>query len=240
MLHVWKLIITLHRRKKHILWLIVCAIFLFLCMSLINSISLWEWWIINSTFQHQITEVIGLLFLLYFWSTTLTQLNNTKVTQLLWSKKREPISFISQIWLGIYSVYVLYILLTLIGSVIISINEINFIIIWYINLLISWAIILTVIMILSLITNSYAAMVTSLIIYSIAYSINFIIFSTPISFQETFSYKALTIIQYLFPRFDLLYSTSLWNERLWSIWWNIIYWFCLFYILINIFLRRYR
>jgi hypothetical protein len=238
MLHVWKLIMTLHRRKKHILWLIVCAIFLFLCSPIINSISLWEWTIVNNAFQHQITEIIWLLFLLYFWSTTLSQLNHTKVTQLLRSKKREPISFISQIRWSIYSVFIWYIIITIIGVSIMNFHQID--IIPYINLLISWWIILTIVMILSLLTNSYAAMVVSLIIYSISYSINFIIFSTPLSFQQTLSYKILMFVQYLFPRFDLLYSTSRWFERFWSIGWNILYFCCIYCIFIYIFLRRYQ
>lgn len=238
MLHVWKLIITLHRRKKHILWLIICAIFIFLCIPILNSVSLWEGSFINSSFQHQITEIVGLLFLLYFGSTTLSQLNHNKITQLLWSKKKEPISFISQIRWGIYSIYIFYILLTIITTFILQGLNIS-IIMWYANLIISWGIILTIIMMLSLVTNSYAAMVWSLIIYSISYSINFIIFSTPLSFQETFSFKALTILQYLFPRFDILYSTT-WIQRFRSIWGNILYWIVIYYIFVYVFLHRYN
>lgn len=238
MLHVWKLIITLHRRKKHILWLIICAIFIFLCIPILNSISLWEGSFVNSSFQHQITEIVGLLFLLYFGSTTLSQLNQNKITQLLWSKKKEPISFISQIRWGIYSIYIFYILLTILTTLLLQGLNIS-IIMWYTNLIISWGIILTIIMMLSLLTNSYAAMVWSLIIYSISYSINFIIFSTPLSFQETLSFKALTILQYLFPRFDILYST-VWTEWLRSLWGNILYWIVIYYIFVYVFLHRYN
>ena len=238
MLHVWKLIITLHRRKKHILWLIICAIFIFLCIPILNSISLWEGSFVNSSFQHQITEIVGLLFLLYFGSTTLSQLNQNKIIQLLWSKKKEPISFISQIRWGIYSIYIFYIVLTIFTTLLLQGLNIS-IIMWYANLIISWGIILTIIMMLSLLTNSYAAMVWSLIIYSISYSINFIIFSTPLSFQETLSFKALTILQYLFPRFDILYST-VWTEWLRSLWGNILYWIVIYYIFVYVFLHRYN
>ncbi len=238
MLHVWKLIIILHRRKKHILWLIICAIFIFLCIPILNSISLWEGSFVNSSFQHQITEIVGLLFLLYFGSTTLSQLNQNKIIQLLWSKKKEPISFISQIRWGIYSIYIFYIVLTIFTTLLLQGLNIS-IIMWYANLIISWGIILTIIMMLSLLTNSYAAMVWSLIIYSISYSINFIIFSTPLSFQETLSFKALTILQYLFPRFDILYST-VWTEWLRSLWGNILYWIVIYYIFVYVFLHRYN
>lgn len=238
MLHVWKLIITLHRRKNHILWLVICGIFIFLCIPILNSISLWEGSFVNSSFQHQMTEIISLLFLLYFWSTTLTQLNQNKITQLLWSKKKEPISFISQVRWGVYSIYIFYILITIIAVIVIQGFDIN-ILMWYINLIISWGIILSIIMILSLVTNSYASMVWALIIYSISYSINFIIFSTPLSFQDTFSFKALTILQYLFPRFDILYST-IWREWLRSLWGNIIYWVVIYCIFVYVFLHRYN
>lgn len=239
MFHVRKLIITSYRRKKYILWLVISIIFLVLLSSLISSISLGEGTMINNNFQHQITEIIGLLFLLYFWSTTIQQFNQNKVMQLLWSKKKEPISFISQIRLGIYSVYFLYIILSCITfSLIHWINIEN--IFSYINLLVSWSIILTMILIFSLITNSYASMIISLIIYSISYSINFIIFSTPIAFQETISYKLLTLIQYIFPRFDMLYSTNIWIERLRSLWWNLLYLACIYYLFIYIFLRNYN
>jgi len=238
MLHVWKLIITLHRRKKHVLWLIICAVFIFLCIPILNSISLWEGSFVNSSFQHQITEIIGLLFLLYFGSTTLSQLNQNKITQLLWSKKKEPISFISQIRWGIYSIYIFYILLTIFTTLLLQGLNIS-VIMWYANLIISWGIILTIIMMLSLLTNSYAAMVWSLIIYSISYSINFIIFSTPLWFQETLSFKALTILQYFFPRFDILYST-VWTEWLRSLWGNILYWIVIYCIFFYMFLHRYN
>ena len=240
MLHVWKLIVTSHRRKKHVIWLFICAVFVFLLIPLINSISLWEGWFVNTSFQHQITEIIGLLFVLYFWSTILQQLNHNKIIQLLRSKRKEPISFVTQIWLGTYSIYAIYIIITCLIALLLQWPEHN-ILIWYSNLLISGAIVLTVVMLLSIVTNSYAAMVWSLIIYSISYSINFIIFSTPLAFQETISYKILTILQYLFPRFDMLYSTSnhVW-ERLWSIWWNILYLLCIFSLFIYVFLRRYN
>jgi len=238
MFHIWKLIITFHRRKKHIVWLFVCAIFVFLCIPLLNSIALWEWGFVNNAFQHQITEIIGVLFLLYFWSTTLGQLNQNKVTQLLWSKKKEPISFISQIRWGIYSIYILYLIITCITALLLQGTEIVTIT-WYFNLAITGAITLTIVMMLALVTNSYAAMVWSLIIYSISYSINFIIFSTPVSFQETFSYKALTIVQYLFPRFDILYST-VWKEWFWTVGGNIIYLVAIYFIFVYVFLHRYN
>lgn len=240
MLHVWKLIITLHRRKKHVAWLCICAVFVFLLIPLINSISLWEGWFVNTAFQHQITEIIGLLFLLYFGSTLLQQLNHNKIIQLLRSKRKEPISFVTQIRWGTYSIYAIYIIVTCIIALLLQ-WPVHNILIWYSNLLISGAIVLTVVMLLSLVTNSYAAMVWSLIIYSISYSINFIIFSTPPNFQETLSYKILTILQYLFPRFDMLYNTSgNIGEWLRSVWWNMLYLSCIFSLFIYVFLRHYN
>ena len=238
MLHIWKLIITLHWRKKNILWLIICGIFIFLCIPLLNSISLWEGAFVSNAFQHQITEIIGLLFLLYFGSTTLNQLDQNKVTQLLWSKKKQPVSFIVQIWWAIYSIYTFYILLTMTAVLLVRGLDID-IMIWYANLMISWGTILTVIMLFSLLTNPYASMVSALIIYSISYSINFIIFSTPLSFQETFSFKALSIIQYLFPRFDILYST-VWVQWLRSIWANLLYWIVIYTIFVSVFLYHHK
>ncbi len=237
MLHVWKLIVTLHRRGKHIIWLFLCSILLFLCVPILNSISLGEWNIVNNSFQHQVTEIIGVLFLLYFWSTIFTQFNQNKTLQLLRSKKKQPLQFLSEIRLGIFTVYGSYIIITLLWACLLQWFTIETLL-SYTNLLISGGIILIFVMLLSLVTNSYAAMIASLIIYGISYSINFILFSTPLMFKEDISYKILQTIQYIFPRFDLLYSTN-WNEWLRSLFGNSIYLLCLYAILSYIFLSFY-
>jgi hypothetical protein len=237
MLHIRRLMVTLHRRKRHIVWLLLCSVLLFLCIPLLNSISLWEGNIVNSSFQHQITEIIGILFLLYFWSTIFTQFNDHKTLQLLWSKKKSPSYFLWETRLGIFTIYSGYIIITLLWAGFLQ-GFTTETVLSYINLLMSGSIILTLVMLLSLATNPYASMIWSLIIYSVSYSINFILFSTPIGFKEDISYQALLIIQYMFPRFDLLYSMT-WYEWLRSLLGNGIYMLCLYGILSYVFLSLY-
>lgn len=110
----------------------------------------------------------------------------------------------------------------------------------YINLLVSGAIILSFIFLFSFLTNSYAAMLSALVIYIISYSINFIIFSTPVNFEGNISFKILTIVQYLFPRFDILYSTvSDSSARLWAMGGNILYLIVISSIMVRVFLSRF-
>ena len=113
-------------------------------------------------------------------------------------------------------------------------------IISYSNLLISGAIALSLIFFFSSITNSYAALLSTLIVYLISYSINFIIFSTPVNFEDNISFKILTIVQHLFPRFDILYSSmSMFSTWLRSVGANILYFICITSIMIYIFLSRF-
>lgn len=238
-MHIWKLILQFHRRKKHILWLLICSLIIWLCVPFIDGIALWEGKIVALSFQHQMTEIIGLLFILYFGSTTLQQFQQTKITQLLRSKKKEPIHFILQSWAGIYSIYAFFVIITLLGIVIIQGWWISAVSLFF-NLLISGGIILSIIMILSLLTNSYITMVAGLIIYILSYSINFIIFSTPNSFKESLSFKVFLWLQYLFPRFDLLYSTLSTTNRWRAIGGNTFYGICVLIVLVIVFLHRYK
>lgn len=238
MLHIRKLVVLSHWRKKHIFWLIGCIILIFLSTPLIHSLSLWQWTVIATIFQHQITEIVWVLFLLYFGSTIIWQFKADKIFQLLWAKKQEPKNMIFQMRLGLYSIYSFYILLTYIVGFLVQGFDVNTLMM-YSNLLISGAIVLAIVMILSLVTNSYAAMICALILYTISYSINFILFSTPLWFQDTVSYKLLSIIQYFFPRLDLLYNTIDSWSWLRAMWANILYLIVLLIILIKLFLSYY-
>lgn len=238
MLNIWKLIIIAHRRKKYILWLIIVLFVVGLCLPLLNSISLGQGDMVNQSFQHLIIEIVGLLFLVYFGSTLLNQFSENKTLQLLWSKKKQPLHFIAGARIGLYSVYAAFVITALIVSFMYYGD--TTIIINYINLLLSGAIALSFIFLFSCLTNAYAAMLSALIIYIMSYSINFIIFSTPTNFEGNISFKVLTIIQYLFPRFDILYSTVQdLGIRWWAVWGNILYLICISAIMIRVFLSRF-
>ncbi len=238
MFNIWKLITIAHRRKKYILWLIIVIFAIVLLIPLFNSIALWQGDIINTSFQHIVIEVVGLLFIVYFGSTLLKQFTDNKTLQLLWSKKKQPLRFIIECWLGLYSIYAVFVLVAMIISFLYYGDSI--LIMTYINLLISGAIALSVILLFSCLTNSYAAMLSTIIIYLISYSINFIIFSTPIAFEKNISYTILTVVQYLFPRFDILYSsvhTPI--TRWWTVFANFLYFICISFIMIRVFLSRF-
>lgn len=235
---IWKLIILSHRRKKNIFGLIAALVGIALLIPLLNSISLGQGAIVNQSFQHLIIEIVGILFILYFWSTLLKQFQENKTLQLLRSKKKEPIQFIIGARLGTYTVYGWFIVIAMITSLLFY-GDIS-LIISYSNLLISGAIALSLIFFFSSITNSYAALLSTLIVYLISYSINFIIFSTPVNFEDNISFKILTIVQHLFPRFDILYSSmSMFSTWLRSVGANILYFICITSIMIYIFLSRF-
>ena len=238
MLNIWKLIVIAHRRKKHILWLIVVLFVVALCLPLLNSIALGQGDVVNQSFQHLIIEVVGLLFLVYFGSTLLNQFSENKTLQLLWSKKKQPLQFIAGAWLGLYTIYAGFVIISLLVSLLYYGD--TTLLISYFNLLISGAIALSFIFLFSCLTNSYAAMLSSLIIYIMSYSINFIIFSTPIAFEDNISFKILTLIQYLFPRFDILYSTMQDPSiRGWTALGNLLYLLCISIIMVRVFLSRF-
>lgn len=237
-MNIWYLIVLSHWRKKHILGLIIILIAIACLTPLFNSIALGQGDIVNSSFQHLFVELVGLLFLVYFWSTLLKWFSDNKTLQLLWSKKKKPFSFLAQSWLGLYSVYAAFILVTTLGASLyyadLSISM------SFLNLLISGAITLSLVMLFSCLTNAYAAMISSLVMYTISYSLNFIIFSTPYNFEGHLSFKILKIVQLLFPRFDILYSTlTHLNTWIWASLGNILYFLCVSFILVRVFLSRY-
>lgn len=237
MFHIWRLILVEHRRKRHIIWLFVIILILIGLIPLINSLSLWQGAIVNNAFQHTVIEIVGLLFLVYFGSQMIANFYEHKTLQLLWSKKKEPLQFIIGAWTGLYTIYAGFILLAGIGSWIYYGDYTIFL--SYINLLITGAIALSFVILFSYITNPYIAILSTFIIYSISYSLNYIIFSTPTNFSSHISFKILTFIQYLFPKFDTLSSTisTLWS-RGWAVWANILYFIIITIIMIRVFLSR--
>lgn len=239
MFEVLYLSLIAHRRKKHILWLIVSGVIVFVVGPMINSLSLGQWWDINTTFQHQATEIIGVMFILYFGSLIFQTLRDNKTLQLLWAKKKQPTQMLAQLRWGIFVIYSGFVIMMMIASML-TWGRSPDILIMYINLLITWAITLSLVMLFSLFTNSYASMIVTLVIYLISYSINFILFGTPNHFQWDLSYKLLTIVQYFFPRFDLLYSTIMTSSRFRTMIGTIIYGAIIAFVLYRVFLSRYQ
>ena len=238
MFSIWSLIIAEHRRKKYMFWLIFVVILIGLCLPLLNSITLWQGDSVNQSFQHLAIETVGVLFLVYFGSTLLHEFRANKTLQLLRSKKKNPLEFIIGTWLGLYSIYALLVLLSLALSLLYY-GDMN-LILTYTNLLISGAILLSIVFLFSFLTNSYAAMLSSLVIYLISYSINFIIFSTPVSFENSLSFKIFSTIQYLFPRLDLLYSTlQNTGSRMRAVLANLLFALCISIIMVRVFLWRF-
>ena len=238
MFSIWRLIIIEHRRKKYILWLIVVVFIVALCLPLLNSIALGQGDIVNQSFQHFVIEIVGVLFIVYFWSTLLYEFKEKKTLQLLRSKKKQPLSFIFGTWLGIYSIYACFVIVSLIASLVYYGD--TTLILNYINLLISWSLLLSIVFLFSFLTNSYTAMLSSLVIYILGYSINFILFSTPVGFESNISFKIFSIVQYLFPRLDLLYSSIYdLSSRWWAALGNILFSICIGIIMIRVFLWRF-
>lgn len=205
---------------------------------IINSISLGQGEFVNLAFQHFAIESIGVLFLVYFWSILLNEFREKKTIQLLWSKQKRPLLFLMEAFGGIYTIYAGFILLTMSA---IALWTQTWLPMWYaINLLISWIIVLSIVLCFSCITNAYWAMIITLILYIISYSINFIIFSTPLHFEHNISFQLFSLIQYIFPRLDLLYST-LWTWARWrALLGNGLYAIIITTVMIRLFLSHFR
>lgn len=240
MLQIRYSIISLHWRKKHILWLSVVTLALLSVQFFLSNISLGEGTYVNTNFAQSLVEIIGLLFILYFWSTTRSMLIQSKILYLFWSKKQNAHSIIWWIVSGLFtivSVYTIigYLLITLLGTLpahyIIAL--IGTIVVFYIMTLI--------VVLLSLISNPYITFMGSGIIYGISYSINFII--TSIQWQEysdPITNTLLRIIQAILPHFDLLTSPLIpISNRIYSIIGHGILWIVLYFLIIRVFSSRY-
>lgn len=235
MIHIIKLITTNQRRKWYILWLFVILLLIGISTPLFNSIALWQGEIVNKAFHHTAVEIMGLIYLIYFWSLVIKQFQEDKTLQLLRSKKKQPIQFLlwTRVWL--YSIYAGFVVGWMIMTTLFYQGDMS-IIASYLGLLISGAITLTFVYLFSFLTSAYAAMIASIIIVLVSHSLNFIIFSTPIAFETNLSFKFLTIIQYIFPRLDLLYHLS--ETRILALVTNLIYFVALWLITTKVFLNR--
>lgn len=235
MRHIWKLTLIKHRRKKHIIWLLASLVVLVAIAPFLNSISLWQGQVVNQSLQHTVVELVGVLFLWYFWASSLSDLSTTKTLQLLRAKKKEPLNTLIGLWTGLYTIYSVFVLS---AGVIFSTYYADIsLMISYVNLLASGAILLTLVFVLSFFTNSYTALLGSMIFYITSYSINYIVFSIPVTSEDSLSSHALHIVKHIFPRFDVLYSTT-WEARVRALGANILYYIAISILMIRVFLRR--
>lgn len=241
MTHIWYSIISLHWRKKHVLGLIIITLLGLLSQFFLKSISLWEWQYISNEMSFATIEIVWLIFVLYFWSTTISNLIKDKILYLLRAKKEDSHSIIWWILLWIISIILLYITLAFMMAYIIWWNTlINFNFISLIGLFLILSITTLIVILFSLLSNAYIAFMSGLIIYGISYSINFIIESAKTQAINSFNISILNIIKYIFPRFDLL-STNILNTwtQIRVFIGHIIYIIALYFIIVKVFSSRY-
>lgn len=201
-------ILSMHRRKHHIVWLLGISLIIRATQYFINSISLGESAYSNSVFSTSLVEIVWLSFILYFWSSTRNYIKESKILYLLWSKKESWRDIIWGITWAIATIVIAYIIISYSISGILALPT-NYE--QYLQWMIWTSMVLFIMIIVtigfSLITNSYMTILISLVIYFLSYSVNFIITSLQYyanSSENTISYTILSIVKFLLPRFDLL------------------------------------
>lgn len=185
-------------------------------------------------------EIVWLIFVLYFWSTTLQSLIQSKILYLLRAKKQDPNAIIGGILLWLMSIVVLYTTISFTIAYIIGdgVSIIN--ITSRIGLTTVLCITTMIVVLFSLVSNTYIAFMSWLIIYGISYSINFLVESMSILWPQSVNAKILNIMKYIFPRYDLL-TTNLLPLSNWIrvIIGHIVYMVTLYIIINKVFSSRY-
>jgi len=232
MWEIWYSILSYHRRKKYLLWLIIIVSMILLSLFFFGSISLGETWYIYNHFSIGVIEIIGLFFVLFFGSTILHQLRDTKILHLLQSKKKDNKGFIGWVILWLITIVLLYTSIAYGIRYILFWGELAQIFLQRTGTSMILIISSSIVLLFSTLTSPYLAFMVGLIIYGISYSIDFIIYNLENSAQNTNIIVTTTIhsIKYLFPRFDLLTIPS---TTLAALVWHSIY-FTLLCLLITL------
>ncbi len=234
-------IFSLHRRQKHTIWLIVIALILVLTQFFFASISLGEGTIVSWEITESSIHIIWLLFAIYFWSTTLPSLERQKILQLLFSKNQNPHAIIWGVWWGLVSIIIIYSVIVHAISILLSLIH-PFSLSWTVGIgnVIVMSMVIGRALLFSLLSSSYITFMTSLILYGVSYSINFLI--TTILYQNNNIIVSMSLhtIKYTFPRFDLLTNNNLPIDIRWrAVISHLMLLVILYYILGMVFSSRY-
>lgn len=231
MIQIWYSIVSWHRRKGHIIWLVFFWLLWIGIELIIHSLALWES-IYSNQFYLDFLELWAVLFSIYFWSQNIIQFIDQRLWYIMQAKRKSIHSIL--LWT-----------ISALGTLIIW-----YLVIWYIRyilflwpltlpvLLWLWSTIIIVLLtlmltiLLSLLShNTYLSFISSWILYLVSNSIDFIILNLQYTNTEWILYKAIDIIQYILPHYDLLknsLSDSTIRNRL--VIGHILYWITIYII----------
>ncbi len=201
-------IIRYHWRKNHILWLFVLVLLWMAIQPLIESLALGEASYVWQAWLQSGIEIIGISFSIYFAATTYSLHRESKILTILSSKRQSAYSYIGWIIGWIMSIMIIY---SIIVAIIMALSTNGW---WAISLMIMWILIFSIMVsittLLSLIATPYIVIATALIIYSLSYTISFLLFMSEA--YQTGTYTIISIIALLLPRFDILTSLVAWSQ----------------------------
>lgn len=208
-------IMSYHWRKRHIIWLFLVLILVLFVWSFFGDLSLSEKSYVMMQRNTNSIEIIGLLFSLYFAASTYGHYQERKIRSILTTKRTSALSCIGGViaWLSI-----IMIIYSIIGALIVlQINNTGIVTAFYQSIQRSmiFIVIISLAVLFSLYASAYIAIIATLSIYIVSYSLNFLLFTTD-TIGDGFLHNILSIIALFLPRFDTLWSTSQWS---W-IWWR--------------------
>ncbi len=208
-------IIRYHRRKKHILWLIVLVIIAMSVQPLIQGLALGEESYVMTQWMLSSIEMMGLVFVIYFASTIHHQYQDTQILPLLMSKRSSSYAYIGGILWWMITIMTIY---TIIAGIALMIStDMTTIFYQILSRLIIFSTMITISLFISLFASPYIAMMASLVIYGVSYSINFLLFITTQTSSSLRTHDIIRIVSLFLPRFDLLVSGMWSHTRRWAI-----------------------
>ena len=217
MIDIARTIIRYHRRKRHILWLIMLVIIAMSVQPLIQGLALGEESYVMTQWMLSSIEIIGIIFVIYFASTIHHQYQDTQILPLLMSKRSSSYAYIGGILWWMITIMTIY---TIIAGIALMIStDMTTITIFYqiLSRLIIFSTMITISLFISLFASPYIAMMASLVIYGVSYSINFLLFITTQTSSSLRTHDIIRIVSLFLPRFDLLVSGMWSHTRRWAI-----------------------
>lgn len=207
MIQIWYSIISWHRRKGYIIWLLLFWLLWIGIEFIIHSLALWES-IYSNQFYWDFLEIWAILFSLYFWSQSIIQLIDQRLWYIMQAKRKSIHSILLGTISGLGTIAIWYLVIWYIWYILFLWPLTLPVLLWLWSTIVIVLLTLMLTILLSLLShNTYLSFISSWILYLVSNSIDFIISNLQYTNTGWILYKIIDIIQYILPHYDLIKSS---------------------------------
>lgn len=207
MIQIWYSIISWHRRKGYIIWLLLFWLLWIGIEFIIHSLALWES-IYSNQFYLDFLESWAILFSLYFWSQSIIQFIDQRLWHIIQAKKNHIHNILLGTIIGLWTITTWYLIIWYIRYILFLWPISLSVWLWLWSTIVIALLTLMLTILLSLLShNTYLSFISSWILYLVSNSIDFIISNLQYTNIGGIFYKIINIVQYTLPHYGLLKSS---------------------------------